>query len=139
MSDATHESTVIAAGGVVWRGHGDDRRFAVVHRPHRRDWSLPKGKLEPGEAPFDAAVREVWEETGFNVSVGDPLAEVHYTDHRGRPKTVHYWSMRWESGEFVVNVEVDELSWLSAADAIDRLTYEVDRSLVRQVARQPDR
>ena len=55
------EPEVKAAGGVVRR----DGRIAVVHRPRYDDWSLPKGKLDPGETWEEAALREVREETGL--------------------------------------------------------------------------
>ena len=55
---------VRAAGGVVVRGDGDDREVVLVHRPKYDDWTLPKGKAEPGESDEDCAVREVEEETG---------------------------------------------------------------------------
>src|SRR5919106_43062 len=70
-----------AAGGVLWRSISKDRggeplvEVAVIHRPRYDDWSLPKGKLAPGESEIEGAVREVWEETGFRVR---PL------DERGR-------------------------------------------------------
>ncbi|HEY0402833.1 MAG TPA: NUDIX domain-containing protein, partial [Blastococcus sp.] len=46
-----------AAGGLVWRpgADGGAREVAVVHRSKYDDWSLPKGKLEPGEHPLTAA------------------------------------------------------------------------------------
>src|SRR4051812_27762866 len=72
-----------AAGGVVMR----DGRIVVVHRPKYDDWSLPKGKLEAGESWEEAALREVEEETGLRVTLGDELTSTHYTV-RGRPKTV---------------------------------------------------
>ncbi|HEY0403629.1 MAG TPA: NUDIX domain-containing protein, partial [Blastococcus sp.] len=59
---------VAAAGGLLWRPGADGAPVvAVVHRPKYDDWSLPKGKLEPGEHPLTAAAREVREETGFEV------------------------------------------------------------------------
>jgi 8-oxo-dGTP diphosphatase len=50
---------VEAAGGVVWRTSASaaGMEVLVVHRPRRRDWSLPKGKLDPGESYLAAAVR----------------------------------------------------------------------------------
>ena len=57
-----------------WRGlasHSNDRvKVLIVHRPRYDDWSLPKGKLEPGESARSAAVREVEEETGLRCEVG---------------------------------------------------------------------
>ncbi len=118
---------VHAAGGVMVR----DGAIAIVHRPYRRDWSIPKGKLDPGESFEQAAVRELQEETGFTVELGDELPEVRYRDHHDRPKLVRYWLMRITGGTFAANDEVDELRWLSPDDAATLLTYEADRTLVR--------
>ncbi|MCD6728369.1 MAG: NUDIX hydrolase [Solirubrobacteraceae bacterium] len=117
---------VHAAGGLVER----DGLIAVVHRPRYDDWSLPKGKLDPGESWEHAALREVEEETGLRCELGDELDEVRYHDARGRPKLVRYWRMRATGGEFEPNDEVDELRWLAAADAARLLTYRHDRELV---------
>ena len=57
-----------------------------MHRPRYDDWSLPKGKLEPGESHEDAAVREVEEETGCRCELGDELPSVRYIDRKGRDK-----------------------------------------------------
>ena len=121
---------VHAAGGVIVR----DGRIAVVHRPYREDWSLPKGKLEAGESFSAAAVREIQEETGFDVELGDELTEVRYEDHKGRPKLVRYWLMSITGGEFRANDEVDELRWLAPNDAIALLTYPNDHDVVREAA-----
>jgi 8-oxo-dGTP diphosphatase len=117
---------VRAAGGVMVR----DGAVAVVHRPYRQDWSIPKGKLDPGEGFEQAARRELQEETGFTVELADELPEVRYRDHRDRPKLVRYWLMRVTGGAFVANDEVDELRWLTPDDAVALLTYDADRALV---------
>lgn len=117
---------VEAAGGVVVR----DGRIAVVHRPRYDDWTLPKGKLDPGETFEQAALREVLEETGLECRIVEELDSTSYTDSKGRPKVVRYFRMEVEGGAFTVNDEVDELRWLSPDDARAVLTYERDRELV---------
>jgi 8-oxo-dGTP diphosphatase len=120
-------SEIQAAGGVVVR----DGRVAVVHRPRYDDWSLPKGKLDPGETFEEAALREVLEETGLECALAEELPAVHY-EARGRPKVVRYWQMDVVSDPgFVPNDEVDQLRWLSPADAIALLTYDRDKEVVR--------
>ncbi len=124
---------VRAAGGVVWRrGDGGRAEVLLVHRPRYDDWSLPKGKREAGEADEDCARREVYEETGLEVSLGDELPEVRYRDRRDRPKVVRYWLMepRGEITAFAPNDEVDEVRWCSIADAREQLSYDHDRVLV---------
>jgi 8-oxo-dGTP diphosphatase len=117
---------VRAAGGVVVR----DGLVAVVHRPRYDDWSLPKGKLDSGETFEEAALREVEEETGLRARLVRDLPSVEYAA-RGRPKLVRYWLMSVESDPgFVPNDEVDELRWLSPADASELLTYDRDKGVV---------
>jgi 8-oxo-dGTP pyrophosphatase MutT (NUDIX family) len=116
-----------AAGGVVLDADG---RVAVVHRPRYDDWSLPKGKLDEGETFEEAALREVWEETGLRVALGRELPPVRYSV-RERPKIVRYWLMSVDSDPgFEANDEVDELRWLSPADALELLTYDRDKEVV---------
>jgi 8-oxo-dGTP diphosphatase len=117
---------VRAAGGVVRRGG----RVLVVHRPKYDDWTLPKGKLDPGESDEQAALREVEEETGLRCRLGRELPSIRYEDRRGRAKRVRYWEMEPESGEFVPNDEVDEVRWLAPADALAQMTYDRDREVL---------
>lgn len=130
MSDAPVE----AAGGLVVRAGERGTEICVVHRPRYRDWSLPKGKLDPGESFEEAALREVEEETGLRCSLVRELDSTHYTDSRGRPKIVRYWLMDVEGGAFQPNSEVDELRWMTPPEAIRALTYDRDRSLVAGTA-----
>jgi 8-oxo-dGTP diphosphatase len=119
-----------AAGGVIVR----DGQVAVVHRPRYDDWTLPKGKLEPGEESEQAALREVQEETGLTCRLGRELPSTHYTDHKGRPKRVRYWLMEVESGEFAENDEVDELRWAEPHEAAGLLSHERDRELLQELS-----
>ena len=123
---------VVAAGGIVWRQIDGSEVLAVIHRPHRQDWSLPKGKLEAGETPVEAAEREVTEETGLDIEVAEALGTVTYVDHRDRRKVVHYWSMRWIGGEFASNSEADSLVWVDAEAAAALLTHDTDREVLRR-------
>jgi 8-oxo-dGTP diphosphatase len=118
---------VEAAGGVVVR----DGQVAVVHRPRYDDWSLPKGKLDPGESFEDAALREVEEETGLRCGLVRELPAVEY-EVRGRPKLVRYWAMEVvDETPFVPNDEVDEMRWVEPDEALALLSYDRDREPVR--------
>ncbi|MEO5679260.1 MAG: NUDIX hydrolase [Acidimicrobiales bacterium] len=115
---------VRAAGGAVWRrGPGDQLEVLLLHRPRYDDWSLPKGKLEAGEADEDCARREVAEETGLSCSLGPELPSQRYADHRGRDKVVRYWAMAVVDGDGRLDHEVDEVAWLALPAARRRLTY----------------
>lgn len=126
-----------AAGGVVWRPDPDGSiEVAVIHRPRRRDWSLPKGKRECGETLLDCAVREVLEETGLGCAVGDEPISVEYRHRSGRMKVVHYWAMRAVDGTFRPSAEVDALRWVSIADARELLTRPRDVAVLHQLVDQ---
>ena len=120
-------SEIEAAGGVVARADG---RVAVVHRPRYDDWTLPKGKLDAGESFEQAALREVEEETGLRARLVRELPPARY-DVRGRPKVVRYWLMVVvDDPGFELNDEVDQLRWLSPADAMALLTYDRDKEVL---------
>jgi len=120
---------VLAAGGLLVR---DDGRVAVVHRPRYDDWSLPKGKLDPGESFEDGARREVFEETGVRGRIREELQPVAYVDRKGRNKLVRWYRMDVDGkpDEFAPNDEVDELRWLTPAEARDLVAYDHDRTLL---------
>ena len=137
-------ATIRAAGGVVWRraesGPQGGVEVAVVHRPRYGDWSLPKGKLGPGEPEVEGAVREVLEETGYHVRVGRPLGETRYEKVIGtvaRPKVVRWWAMQATTGAFTPNREVDDLRWSPLSEAEQLLTRDTDRELLRRFAQGP--
>lgn len=130
---ATDPSTelILAAGAVIWRRSTctDAIEIVVIHRPRYDDWSFPKGKLQSGEAPREAARREVKEETGLDCVLGVALPTRHYLA-RGRPKEVRYWTATTTGGSFAPNREVDRLVWLPASAARERLSQDHDRPLV---------
>ena len=128
-----NEPEVRAAGGVVVRERDGRREVAVVHRPRYDDWSLPKGKLEPGEGWEQAALREVEEETGLRCELGRELDPVAYMDRKGRHKLVRWWLMRPLAVAFEPNDEVDELRWEPLDAAVALLDYPHDHELVRSV------
>ncbi len=110
--------------------------MAIIHRPRYDDWSLPKGKVDPGETEPVTAVREVQEETGYTAALGRRLAGVSYPVEQGIKK-VRYWAARQIDGDFAPNAEVDALVWLPVAAAINQLGYPHDRKVLRRFARYP--
>jgi 8-oxo-dGTP diphosphatase len=136
--DHAAHKIVQAAGAVLWRpGYRESAvEIAVIHRPRYDDWSLPKGKTDPGETEPLTAVREVFEETGHRVHLGRRIATVQYPIEQGTKK-VRYWSACSVGGTFTANSEVDDLVWLSAQAALKKLSYPYDRKVLRRFAKHP--
>ena len=136
-SSSGREHEVVSAGAVVLGRAGE---VLLVHRPKYDDWSFPKGKLERGEHPTAAAVREVEEETGLRVRLGMPLADQRYLIKAGH-KRVHYWIGRAigdaDVSGYAPNAEIDEVGWFPIDKARRRLTYEFDVETLDQALEQP--
>ena len=132
-----------AAGTVLWRTDslGDQLEVALVHRPRYDDWSLPKGKLEPGETLPACAARETVEETGFQAVLGRLIGvvdrELTSGARAGARKVVTYYAGQAVAGDFHPNDEVDELRWLRPQDAARHLTYQADRDVLAAFTRLP--
>ncbi len=112
-----------------------------MHRPKYDDWTLPKGKAEPGESDEETAVREVEEETGLRCELGPELPSSSYLDAAGRPKLVRYWAMSVLGGGDAARAqhEVDEVRWLGVPSALRLLSYDRDRDVLRAFAASGDR
>ncbi|ORW65775.1 8-oxo-(d)GTP phosphatase MutT1 [Mycolicibacter senuensis] len=130
------DRTIHAAGAVLWRTRRKTVEVALIHRPRYDDWSLPKGKVDPGETEPVTAVREILEETGRHAELGRQLGSVSYPVAHGIKK-VRYWSARARAGDFVPNREVDDLVWLPVGDALKELKYPYDRKILRRFAKAP--
>jgi len=126
---------VQAAGGVVYRQHWHGHvEVLLIHRPHREDWTFPKGKLERGESHQACALRETREETGLRCVLERELPSTSHHDRKGRLKIVRYWIMAPVGGMAEPRNEVDEVRWLSLDQAPFLLTYPRDRDLLAAFA-----
>ena len=120
---------IMAAGGILER----EGEILLVQRPRYQDWSLPKGKLDRGETPLQAALREVREETGYRAKALGFAGAFGY-EVKGAPKVVLYWKMKpLKQGEILDPNEVCELRWVKVRAALRMMSYELERDLVRRV------
>lgn len=126
---------VRAAGGAVWRRAGNgDLEVILVHRARYDDWTLPKGKVDPGETDEHAALREVQEESSIEGRLGPELPTTTYLDRSGKQKQVRYWAMTPARGEAAGAHEVDQAAWVPLDEARARLTYPRDIAVLDALA-----
>jgi 8-oxo-dGTP pyrophosphatase MutT (NUDIX family) len=129
----------VSAGGVVWR-RGQDERVEVVICRGDRIWGLPKGTPDVNEQIEETALREVREETGLEVRLGERLNSIEYwfTANGVRyHKKVHHWMMEPIGGDLAHHDhEFDEVRWFPVAEAYATLTYPGEKGLIAEAARK---
>jgi len=133
----------ISAGGLVVDRAGPVARGALIGRVDRRGrllWSLPKGHVEAGESPEQAAIREVQEETGIRGRVLGKLGVIDFwfvAESQRVHKTVHHFLLEAESGELSdADIEVDQVAWVPLDDLAHRLAYDTERKLMASLPDQ---
>ena len=120
------------AGGTVLRREGE---VLLVHRPRYDDWSLPKGKAEPGEDLLATALRELEEESGMRGAAPVAVGTTAHPVGGDRWKVVRWWSVLADGGRFRTNAEVDAVAWLPWDEAEERVSYRNDRAVIRRARR----
>jgi 8-oxo-dGTP pyrophosphatase MutT (NUDIX family) len=127
----------VSAGGVLVRGQ-HVAAIVPVRRAAggKRVLALPKGHVDPGETPEQAALREVREETGMTGELIEQLGEVRYWYQRGGrkiPKLVTFFLLEYRSGSDADHdTEVEEVRWVPLEDAVTELSYKGEREMVQR-------
>lgn len=126
-----------SAGGVVVRRDAEKLRVLLIRDPYKK-WGLPKGHLEDGEGPREAAIREVREETGLDdLSLHSDLGEIDWT-FRKAGRTVHkycrFYLMESAEGETEPEVSegITECRWLTPAKALETISYDNARTVLER-------
>ena len=127
--------TVFAAGALCWREVEGELLLALVHRSRYNDWSWPKGKVDLGETLPQTAVREILEETGLSIKLGQRIHVSNYVLPNGAHKEVHYWAARVSDAvvarsKFKPDDEVSEVRWVNVAQARELMTYDYDHEVL---------
>ena len=129
--DPSGSPVIRAAGGILWRTTEGRREVVIIHRGRYDDWTLPKGKLEPGESEEAAALREVEEETGYRARLLNHAGTLSYGVN-GVAKVVEFWNMEpLGESSFQPSTEVLEVIWLPPREALAWLDHEAERELLR--------
>ncbi|HXW91303.1 MAG TPA: NUDIX domain-containing protein [Terriglobales bacterium] len=148
----------ISAGGVIVRPTAEGWQTAVIEPQHeavpndsqrgRKRWqkmllALPKGLLDPGEEPYQTALREVFEETGLKATLITKLGDIKYVYVRSWGnreqvfKIVSFYLLRYHSGTIDeispdMRVEVKRALWIALEEAVEQLAYRGEKDMVRQ-------
>ncbi len=131
-------TTEESAGGLVFR-QAPDLQFLMILDGYGR-WTFPKGAIEAGETPQEAAIREIEEETGVKGVIAGELGQTRYIYHHPRKgrvyKTVTFYLVRYDSGRVrPQSSEIAAAEWLSPEEAARRADYEgYDKLVARAVS-----
>ena len=117
------------------RGDAAQPEALLVRYRGSGTWGFPKGHLEAGETPQQAAVREVQEETGVRAQVVAALPDTTYTNDRGEARRIAWFMMSAEGGpERAADLQLEDLfsagGFLGVAEASIRLSFAEDRALL---------
>ena len=125
----------VSAGGLVVER--ETMRAVIIGRRSNRGrllWSLPKGHVEEGESPIDAALREVLEETGIRSEIAGELGVIDFWFQQEKisiHKTVHHFLMFATAGTLTPQEgEVDEIAWVAIDQIAKRLTHQDEKQLI---------
>jgi 8-oxo-dGTP pyrophosphatase MutT (NUDIX family) len=131
----------VSAGGVVFRREAGGVEVAIIRPRGTERWQLPKGLVDPGEPPEEAARREVREEAGVDSDVVAPIETIDYwyvgVDRDGERvrfhKTVHFFLLAFRSGDVTNHDhEVAEARWIAIDAAVERLAFRNERQVVEK-------
>src|SRR5215212_207047 len=130
------EPPIAAAGGVVYRWSAAGQLEILLIKKQDGFWTLPKGRIEPGEDERAAVLREVAEETSVTGEVGAIVRQVFYTIQkagRRRRKTVSYYLVRAVSGRPrpQARERIIRVRWFSFGVALRRIRRRRIRNVVR--------
>ncbi len=127
-----------SAGGVVYRREGGGYRLMLIRDRFGR-WSMPKGRIEPGETPEEAALREIEEETGVVGRIVAVLPATRYFFRDGETlveKAVEYFLVEAVGG--AVRPQLEEISgvgWFAPGEIAALEQYDNNRTVLERAMR----
>ena len=130
----------ISAGGVAYRAIDDRIEIAIILTIPERRWQLPKGIIDAGETPEQAALREVREEAGIDTELIEVLNRTEYWFTADRDgvrsrfhKYVHWFLLKYTSGDVANHDhEVEEARWVEFGEALKLLAFKNERDIVEK-------
>ena len=120
---------VPGAGGVVFNPEGE----VLLIRDRNGYWVFPKGHIDPGETPEEAAAREIQEETGIKAKLLAPIGTTRYTNDRGVPREI-YWFLFAGEGEVELEEGLTGGGFFPYEEALEKLDFPEDVEILRRAA-----
>ena len=119
-----------SCGAVIFDG---DK--VLVIQQVKGHWGFPKGHVEDGETEVETAIREIKEETNLDVQIDETHRYVeHYSPEEGIEKDVVFFVAKKIGGEIIVQEEeVKCTEWLLPKDAMEKLTFESSKNILKKV------
>ena len=130
---------VECAGVVCVRYDRAEPEALLIRRgqpPRAGEWSIPGGRIEPGEDERAAALRELREETGVEARLVDKLCTLEPT-FEGRPYRLHDWRAAWVSGDAVAGDDASDARWFGADGARGLSMWETTLEVVLDALQRP--
>ncbi|MFP4177492.1 MAG: bis(5'-nucleosyl)-tetraphosphatase [Acholeplasmataceae bacterium] len=130
-----------ACGAVIYRKQDEQKRYVVIKQKHGNHYGFPKGHMEKDEDEVMTAYREVSEETGLDVFIiPNVRAESTYSPRFRVKKKVTYFLAEARTAKFKPqHDEVTEILWLSEEEALKKLTYPIDRDILKMMVEYLER
>ena len=129
-----------SAGGIAYRAGQNGIEIAIIKTSEEGRWQLPKGIVDPGETPDQAALREVSEEAGITCELIEPIDTIEYWfigSYDGPKKRYHkkvsFFLMKYLSGDVANHDhEVSEARWVFFDEALKMLVFKNEKDVVEK-------